>query len=147
MLRRTGLLARRWIDGPRVHLLPLKNEGRFDVLHSLQLRERAQDEVAEVLRISSGHVQQKVDATPPGGTAPQPPDDLEPAVSLGTVDSLIQHPASLTHGVVDGEARNRSGITPGMLRLSVGLEDPDDLWCDLSTAIDAASPARSSHEC
>ena len=68
-------------------------------------------------------------------------DLITPAVSLGAVDSLIQHPASLTHGVVDETARERSGITPGLLRLSVGLEDADDLWHDLSTAIDAAKQA------
>ena len=69
-------------------------------------------------------------------------DLITPAVSLGAVDSLIQHPASLTHGVVDADAREQNGITPGLLRLSVGLEDPDDLWQDLSTAIDAAMPVR-----
>jgi cystathionine beta-lyase/cystathionine gamma-synthase len=72
-------------------------------------------------------------------------DHITPAVSLGAVDSLLQHPASLTHGVVDAEARERSGITPGLLRLSVGLEDADDLWQDLSTAIDTATPAVPSH--
>ena len=68
-------------------------------------------------------------------------DLITPAVSLGAVDSLLQHPASLTHGVVDAEARETSGVTPGLLRLSVGLEDADDLWKDLSTAIEAAKPA------
>jgi methionine-gamma-lyase len=63
---------------------------------------------------------------------------ITPAVSLGSVDSLMQHPASLTHGVVDGDAKTRSGITPGMLRLSVGLEDADDLWADLRTALEAS---------
>mgnify|MGYP006280738213 CR=1 FL=1 len=70
-------------------------------------------------------------------------DCITPAVSLGAVDSLIQHPASLTHGVVDAEAREQNGITPGLLRLSVGLEDPDDLWRDLSSALDAARPSGS----
>ncbi len=58
-----------------------------------------------------------------------------PAVSLGSTDSLIQHPAGLTHHVVDGEARAASGVGPGLLRLSIGIEDVDDLWDDLDQAL------------
>lgn len=63
---------------------------------------------------------------------------IVPAVSLGATDSLIQHPAGLTHRIVGAEARAAAGITEGMLRLSVGLEDPDDLWRDLDRALVAA---------
>ena len=58
-----------------------------------------------------------------------------PAVSLGSTDSLIQHPAGLTHHVVDDEARTASGVGPGLLRLSIGIEDVDDLWDDLDQAL------------
>lgn len=61
------------------------------------------------------------------------------AVSLGSVDTLIQHPAGLTHRVIEQEARTSSGIGPGMLRLSVGLEDVDDLWEDLERGLRAAA--------
>ena len=57
-----------------------------------------------------------------------------PAVSLGSCDSLIQHPAGLTHRIISEEARNEGGITEGLLRLSIGLEDPCDLWMDLEQA-------------
>lgn len=68
---------------------------------------------------------------------------LTPAVSLGSVDSLIQHPASLTHRVVDPEVRAAHAISGGLLRVSVGLEHVDDLWRDLAQAIEAtASKAR-----
>ncbi|WP_025272347.1 trans-sulfuration enzyme family protein [Haloglycomyces albus] len=60
---------------------------------------------------------------------------ITPAVSLGSVDSLIQHPASLTHHVVDPDARETCGISDHLIRLSVGLESPDDLWADLDTAL------------
>lgn len=60
-----------------------------------------------------------------------------PAVSLGSNDSLIQHPASLTHRVVPDEARAQGRIADGLVRLSVGLEDADDLWEDLHRALDA----------
>ena len=59
-----------------------------------------------------------------------------PAVSLGSVDSLIQHPAGLTHQLVSEHARTAHGVGPGLLRLSVGLEDVDDLWRDLERALD-----------
>lgn len=62
-----------------------------------------------------------------------------PAVSLGSVDSLIQHPAGLTHRLVDEQARHQSGISGGLLRISAGLEDPHDLWSDLSQALERAA--------
>jgi methionine-gamma-lyase len=61
---------------------------------------------------------------------------VTPAVSLGSTDSLIQHPAGLTHRLVDPVAREAAGVTDGLLRLSVGLEDVGDLWYDLSAALD-----------
>ena len=57
------------------------------------------------------------------------------AVSLGSVDTLIQHPAGLTHRMVDPAAKAASGITDGLLRLSVGIEDVEDLWDDLLQAL------------
>ena len=60
------------------------------------------------------------------------------AVSLGTTDTLIEHPAGLTHRVVDPAALEASGVGAGLLRLSVGLEDVDELWADLAGAIDLA---------
>jgi cystathionine beta-lyase/cystathionine gamma-synthase len=60
------------------------------------------------------------------------------AVSLGSTDTLIQHPAGLTHRCVSDDAKASTGISPSLLRLSVGLEDPADLWADLEQALDAA---------
>lgn len=57
------------------------------------------------------------------------------AESLGGVESLISHPASMTHASVPKEERERLGITEGLLRLSVGVEDADDLVEDLRQAI------------
>lgn len=56
------------------------------------------------------------------------------AVSLGDPDTLIQHPASMTHGNVPKEARAASGINDGLIRLSVGLEEPQDLINDFAQA-------------
>jgi methionine-gamma-lyase len=64
---------------------------------------------------------------------------LTPAVSLGANDTLIEHPAGLTHRVVDPGALAASGIVPGLLRVSVGIEDVDDLWADLEQAIERAT--------
>lgn len=57
------------------------------------------------------------------------------AVSLGAVDSLIEHPASMTHSAVPVEERAKNGITDGLVRLSVGIEDVDDLIADLEEAL------------
>jgi methionine-gamma-lyase len=56
-------------------------------------------------------------------------------VSLGNVDTLIQHPASLTHRMVPPEERAASGITDGLVRLSVGLEGVEDIITDLDQAL------------
>jgi methionine-gamma-lyase len=58
-----------------------------------------------------------------------------PAVSLGSTDSLIQHPSGLTHRIVGDEAKQEGEIGAGLLRLSVGLEDVEDLWLDLAKAL------------
>ena len=63
------------------------------------------------------------------------------AVSLGSVDSLIQHPAGLTHRLVPEAVRAATGITPGLVRLSIGIEGADDLWADLEQALAASSKA------
>ncbi len=63
---------------------------------------------------------------------------ITPAVSLGSTDTLIQHPAGLTHRLVEPAAKAEAGITDGLLRISVGLEDADDLWADLSRGLAAA---------
>ncbi|KKG13212.1 methionine gamma-lyase [Methanosarcina sp. 2.H.T.1A.6] len=57
------------------------------------------------------------------------------AVSLGATDTLIQHPASMTHACIPGHIRNKVGIKDGLVRLSVGIEDPEDIIADLEQAL------------
>lgn len=61
------------------------------------------------------------------------------AESLGGVESLIAHPATMTHASMEPEARRRAGISDQLLRLSIGLEEAEDLVADLSRALDRAS--------
>lgn len=61
------------------------------------------------------------------------------AVSLGGVESLIEHPASMTHKGVSAEEQLRQGITPGLVRLSVGCENVEDLRDDLANALVAVA--------
>ncbi len=63
------------------------------------------------------------------------------AVSLGGVETLIQHPASMTHASMGAEARKQAHIADGLVRLSVGVENADDLISDLEHALEAASRA------
>ncbi|MBT8386852.1 MAG: PLP-dependent aspartate aminotransferase family protein [Ignavibacteria bacterium] len=58
------------------------------------------------------------------------------AVSLGGVESLIQHPASMTHFSMGKEARLAASISDGLVRLSVGIENPDDIIADLEQALE-----------
>jgi cystathionine gamma-synthase len=61
------------------------------------------------------------------------------AESLGGVESLVAHPDTMTHAAMDPAARREAGITPGLLRLSVGIEAPEDLLTDLRRGLDRAA--------
>ena len=58
------------------------------------------------------------------------------AVSLGGIETLIQHPASMTHSKLSWEARETAGITDGLVRLSVGIEEVEDIIADLQQALE-----------
>jgi methionine-gamma-lyase len=58
------------------------------------------------------------------------------AVSLGGTESLISHPASTTHSGVAKEIRDKVGVTDNLIRVSVGLENPDDLIADMEEALE-----------
>jgi cystathionine gamma-synthase/cystathionine gamma-lyase len=62
------------------------------------------------------------------------------AESLGGVESLITHPATMTHAAIPKEQREARGVTDGLMRLSVGIEDKEDLISDLEGAIDREWP-------
>ncbi len=61
------------------------------------------------------------------------------AENLGAAETIITHPVSMTHGAVPPEQRAAAGITDGLVRLSVGLENPDDIIADLEQALDASA--------
>jgi len=63
------------------------------------------------------------------------------AESLGGVESLVAHPATMTHAAMSKEAQRTAGIGPGLLRLSVGIEALADLSADLANALDRAARA------
>ena len=60
------------------------------------------------------------------------------AESLGGVESLVAHPATMTHAAMSAQARAVAGIGDGLLRLSVGIEHGDDLSADVALALDRA---------
>ena len=60
------------------------------------------------------------------------------AESLGGVESLVCHPASMTHASIPYETRQKVGITDGLIRLSIGIESIDDILADLDQAIEKA---------
>jgi methionine-gamma-lyase len=68
------------------------------------------------------------------------------AVSLGGVESLIQHPASMTHASMGVEARQRANISDGLVRVSVGIENVNDIIADLDQAMSGSSAGRASRQ-
>jgi methionine-gamma-lyase len=58
------------------------------------------------------------------------------AVSLGDAETLVQHPASMTHATYSADERMRHGISDNLLRLFVGLENVEDLTADIAQALD-----------
>ncbi len=65
------------------------------------------------------------------------------AVSLGGIETLIQHPASMTHAAMDRESRIVAGITDGLVRLAVGCEDGYELLEDVRQALDGCTRSAS----
>ena len=63
---------------------------------------------------------------------------IQRAVSLGDAETLIQHPASMTHSTYSAEERVAHGISDGLVRLSIGLEEVEDIAGDLLQALDGA---------
>ena len=68
------------------------------------------------------------------------------AESLGGVESLVCHPATMTHAAIPKEIREQVGITDGLIRLSVGIEAAKEIQEDLATAIAAAGKEGRQHE-
>lgn len=60
---------------------------------------------------------------------------------MGGVESLVAHPATMTHASMDADARRRAGIGDGLLRLSVGIEAAGDLVADISAGLERALAA------
>ena len=61
------------------------------------------------------------------------------AESLGGVESLIEHAVSMTHGSIPPEERRKSGLSDGLIRLSIGIEDIEDLLEDIGAALETTS--------
>jgi cystathionine gamma-synthase len=96
------------------HALARAQQAGFGAMLSFELRDGRPDRVEHVLRTLRWFTL---------------------AESLGGVESLVAHPASMTHASMTPEARRRAGITDSVIRLSVGIEDPADLIADLERAL------------
>ncbi|HET9553878.1 MAG TPA: PLP-dependent aspartate aminotransferase family protein [Anaeromyxobacteraceae bacterium] len=103
------------LPGHPQHALARRQQDGFGGMLSFELRDFRQDRVDHVLRSLRWFTL---------------------AESLGGVESLVAHPASMTHASMTPEARQRAGITDGVIRLSIGIEDPADLIADLRQTLD-----------
>ena len=61
------------------------------------------------------------------------------AESLGGIESLVCHPATMTHASIPKEVREAAGVTDGLIRFSVGIEHVDDLWADIQAALEESA--------
>jgi len=61
---------------------------------------------------------------------------LKQIVSLGGIETLIQHPASMTHSKLSKEAKEKAGISDGLVRISIGIEEVEDIIADLEQALE-----------
>ncbi|MBN2191582.1 MAG: PLP-dependent transferase [Polyangiaceae bacterium] len=98
------------------HALARRQQQGFGAMVSFELRDGGRDRVDHVLRTLRWFTL---------------------AESLGGVESLVAHPASMTHASMTPEARRRAGIGDSLIRLSIGIEDPSDLVADLARALDS----------
>jgi cystathionine beta-lyase/cystathionine gamma-synthase len=57
------------------------------------------------------------------------------AASLGGVESLVNHPARMSHSYISADQRARIGVSDSLVRFSIGIEDADDLWSDIEQAL------------
>jgi cystathionine beta-lyase/cystathionine gamma-synthase len=62
-------------------------------------------------------------------------DIIYEATSLGGVESLIECPFNSSHMMIPEEVRHAAGLVPGFVRMSIGIEDLEDLWNDITTAL------------
>jgi methionine-gamma-lyase len=111
----------------RVHYLGFLREG--DPEHELYMRQCAAAGATFAFEVHGGEAEafRVLDAL----------KLIKLAVSLGGTESLAEHPGTMTHSDIPKPAQERIGITPGMIRLSVGVEHPDDIIADLTQALDA----------
>ncbi|WFE74650.1 methionine gamma-lyase [Roseinatronobacter sp. S2] len=123
-----------WLDAhpdvSKVHYPGLKSFGQ----HALACRQMAQPGAMIAFELTGG-----LDA---GRRMMNNLRMIARAVSLGDAETLIQHPASMTHSTYTAEERATHGISDGLIRLSVGLEDVSDILDDLDTALAPEHAAR-----
>jgi methionine-gamma-lyase len=144
-----------WLLSRSLETLHLRMERSQDNARVLSERLRAHDKVADVLVAGGGAGEQRAifeaQCQGPGSTfsirlkggeaeAFRMLNTLKLfklAVSLGGSESLASHPSSMTHSDYSAEAKNRCGIGDDLIRLSVGVENAEDLWVDLEQALAA----------
>jgi cystathionine beta-lyase/cystathionine gamma-synthase len=137
-----------WLLARGLRTLPLRWARQSDSATRLAARLAEHPSIARVHHPSlTPELMSAAPLTSPGGVLTFELRDADPhdfvarlrlvthATSLGGLETLICSPARTSHAVLDPELRRRRGIADGLLRLSVGLEDPHDLWDDLAAAL------------
>ncbi|MEA5446727.1 methionine gamma-lyase [Gammaproteobacteria bacterium AB-CW1] len=125
---RNAMEVARWLEAQ-----PMVKKVYYPGLESFPQHELAKKQMHGFSAIMAFDVEGGVEA---GRTLMNSLQMIRRAVSLGDAESLIQHPASMTHSVLSPEERAEHGISDDLVRLSVGLETPADIIADLQQAFD-----------
>jgi len=125
---KNAMAVARWLEAQ-----PMVKRVHYPGLESFPQHELAKKQMAGFSAIMAFDIEGGLEA---GRTLMNALTMIHRAVSLGDAESLIQHPASMTHSVLSPEERAHHGISDDLVRLSVGLETPEDIIADLEQAFD-----------
>lgn len=140
-LRTLGVRLRQQTASAEALAAKLEADGRVVEVRHPALTSHPQHELARrQLRLSGGLITfDLAGGLEAGRRFVEATEICQLATSLGGPETLVTHPASTTHVNLLPEELAAAGITPGTVRMSVGLEDPDDLWSDIDRALAAAA--------
>jgi len=118
----------------------LENHPKVDVVHYPGSKKHAQHDLAKKQMKDFGAMVSfslKDDSTEAASKMMSNVGVFTLAESLGGVESLVSHPASMTHGSIPKDVREKAGLMDSLIRLSVGIEDAEDLIKDLEQALNS----------
>lgn len=139
-IKTLAVRVERSVDNAKEIAKYLENHPKVDVVHYPGSKKHAQHDLAKKQMKDFGAMVSfslKDDSIEAASTMMSNVDVFTLAESLGGVESLVSHPASMTHGSIPKDVREKAGLMDSLIRLSVGIEDAEDLIHDLDQALNS----------